>query len=166
MSFTEATGQAQYEMDSQTRDLAGTDQRSCRRFLHDQVPVCSRILVSRDTEDNAYASVYRKAAALHSRKCLTYMLLSCLISNGIGFMQKSSLCHVAQSCKAPGKNEAVSQYLGFIAHFWSKEGNSEAGQQTQLCKLERWGSPAARERILRDPCSCALRPCPGEKPRT
>lgn len=109
MRITEATGEEQYEMDSEMRDLAGTDQRSCRRFLHDQVLVCSRILVSRDTEDNVYASVYRKVAALHSRKRLTYVLLSCLISNGIGFMQKSSLCHVAQSCKAPGKNKAVSQ---------------------------------------------------------
>lgn len=96
-------------MASQKRDLAGMDKGLCQQLLHDQVLVCSRILVSMNTEDNVYASVYRKAVAPHSRKSLTHMLLSCLVSNGIGFMQKSSPCHVAQSCKAPGKSKAVSQ---------------------------------------------------------
>ena len=103
------TRQEQYGTARQKRDLAAVDEGLHQQFLHDQVLVCSRVLVSMDTEDNVYASVYRKAAALHSRKSLTYVLLSCLVSNGIGFMQKSSLCHVAQSCKAPGKSKAVSQ---------------------------------------------------------
>lgn len=96
-------------MASQKRDLASVDEGFCQQFLHDQVLVSSRIMVSMGTEDNVYASVYRKAAALHSRKSLTHVLLSCLVSNGIGFMQKSSLGHVAQSCKAPGKSKTVSQ---------------------------------------------------------
>lgn len=85
------------------------DEGLCQQFLHHQVLACSRILVSRDTEDDVYTSVHREAAALHGRRSLTYTLLSCLVSNGIGLMQKSSLCYVAQSCKAPGKIKPVSQ---------------------------------------------------------
>lgn len=99
----------QYKMASLDRDLAAVDGRQCQLFLHEEVLVCSMTLVSKDTEDNVHASVYRKTAALQSRESLTYVLLSCLVSNDIGFMQKSSLCHVSQSCKAPGKCKAVSQ---------------------------------------------------------
>lgn len=58
------------------------------------------------TPGNVYASIYRDVTTLNRRKGLTHMLLSCLVSNSIGFMQKSSLCHIAQSCKAPLKNQS------------------------------------------------------------
>lgn len=74
-----------------------------------KVLVYSMTLVGKDTEDNMHVNVYRKTAALQSTRSLTYVLQSCLVSNDIGFMQKSSLCHVSQSCKAPGKCKAFSQ---------------------------------------------------------
>lgn len=51
MRTTEVTGWEQCEMASQKRDLAGMDEGFHQQFPHDQVLVCSRILVGMDTED-------------------------------------------------------------------------------------------------------------------
>lgn len=141
----------QYKMASLERDLAAVDRRQCQQFLHEEILVCNMTLVSKDTEDNVHASIYRQTAAPQSTKNLTYMLLSCLVSNYIGFMQKSSLCYVPQSCKAPGKCKAVSQYLGFVAHFWSKIRKSETRQQTQL--LGRGGVALLQEKHFAKTCA-------------
>lgn len=55
-------------MASLERDLAAVDGRQCQQFLHEEVLLCSMTLVSKGTEDNVHASVYRKTAALQSRK--------------------------------------------------------------------------------------------------
>lgn len=110
-------------MFSQKRDLTGLDEGLGQQILHDHVLVCSSIMGGMDTEDNVYASVYREVTALNSRKGLTHMLSSCLVSNSIGFMQKSSLCHIAQSCKAPGKMGRTKQLVinGFVGTFGSRQ---------------------------------------------
>lgn len=96
-----------YEMANWERDVAGVDNGLCQQFLQHLGLVCSRTLMSMDTEDNVYAGKQLPCTA-EKRRSLTHMLLSCLVSNAVGFVQKSSLCHIPQSCKAPRKITAVS----------------------------------------------------------
>lgn len=143
--------------------MASLGQKMCQQVLHEETLVCGMTLVSRDTEDHVHASVCRETAALQSRNSFTHMFLSCLVSNDIGFMQKSSLCHVSQSCKAPGKCKAVSQYPGFAAQ--GKKIRNQAADSAQ--QWERRGGPTSRKGFCQDLCSdVPSSPAPRENPGT